>query len=84
MQGLSEIEDEALQFDKPEGRVSEAIAHIEPRSVSSVLAYYDASLPQFGWSRIAPQTFIRQDEKMTLNIEKYEGHDFLKVRIIPR
>ncbi len=84
MQGLSEIEEEGLQFDKPEGRVTEAVALIDSVGAASVLAYYNASLPQFGWARIAENTFVRHDEKLTLNVEANEGHEFLKVRIIPQ
>ena len=74
--GLREVDEAALIFDKPQGRIVEmaAIADNEKGEISraAVEAFYRASLPNLGW-RLRPQkptsnslTFARKGEILRL------------------
>ena len=84
MEGLEELPEQGVHFDKPEGRVVEAVALMDSVAQPAVAAYYLNTLPQFGWSRIADQDYIRQGEKLHLSFEENEGHLFFKILISPR
>lgn len=83
MEGLIELQDHALQFDKPEGRVVEGVALIDGLNEEAVNVYYASTLPQFGWSRIGDNEYIRQGEKLRFDFEKIEEHYFFKIMISP-
>lgn len=50
--GLSEVEGERLVFDKPEGRIVQAVA-TGKRPVEEIAGFYRATLPQLGWQAMA-------------------------------
>ncbi|HBR68322.1 MAG TPA: hypothetical protein DEA55_02985 [Rhodospirillaceae bacterium] len=83
MPGLRELTDYAVMFDKPEGRIIESVAAVDSLTRESIRAYYEASLPQFGWKRIGKDNFARQGEYLRLGFEAVEGQDFLKITIMP-
>jgi hypothetical protein len=84
MQGLDELPEQGVHFDKPDGRVVEAVALMDSLTEQGVSAYYLNALPQFGWARIAENEYRRQGEKLRLSFEENEGHQFLKILISPR
>jgi len=65
MPGLASAESEPLVFDKPGGRIVQAVLSGEvPRQ--AVLAFYDQTLPQLGWRRAADRVFVRDGEELRL------------------
>lgn len=66
MEGLSEIEEEAFVFDKPEGRILEAYA-IGAVTQDAVIAFYRETLPQLGWSAIGPASYVREGEMLVMS-----------------
>ena len=77
MEGLAEVEDARLYFDKPEGR----IIHLEfesERPADQVLIFYGETLSQLGWeleggndaSGETIQTYIRDEEQLVLSVSK--------------
>ncbi|SMH56729.1 hypothetical protein [Azospirillum agricola] len=65
MPGLSAAEAEPLVFDKPGGRIVQAVlSGAVPRN--AVLAFYDQTLPQLGWRRTAERVFVREGEELRL------------------
>jgi len=65
MPGLASAESEPLVFDKPGGRIVQAVLSGEvPRQ--AVLAFYDQTLPQLGWRRTADRVFVREGEELRL------------------
>ncbi len=84
MEGLEELPEQGVHFDKPEGRVVEALALMDSVTEQGVSAYYLNTLPQFGWARIAEREYIRQGEKLRLSFEDNDGHRFLRILISPR
>ncbi len=72
MPGLASAESEPLVFDKPGGRIVQAVLSGEvPRQ--AVLAFYDQTLPQLGWRRTADRVFVREGEELRLEFPKPAG-----------
>ena len=70
MPGLAPAEEAPLVFDKPAGRIAQSVmAGAVDRG--AVLAFYNQTMPQLGWSR-APQrtggsaSFLREGEELRL------------------
>ena len=53
MPGLSEQVDETVVFDKPEGRLVDALA-ISEASPADIIAWYGTALAEAGWSPLGP------------------------------
>jgi hypothetical protein len=83
MDGLTELTDQTIVFDKPEGRIVESVALIDGQAPDSVLQFYDETLPQLGWTRIADLSFRRENEVLKMSVEGNEGKNFLHVNIAP-
>lgn len=83
MYGIVELEEQALNYDSPHGRVTEVYASLEKQGSQEVLSYYGDVLPQFGWVRLAPNQFQREREKMSLIFEGAEGEQILRIQITP-
>ena len=66
MTGLSEVEEEAVVFDKPEGRIVEAYA-IGAVSQDAVIAFYRETLPQLGWAATGPASYVREGEALVMS-----------------
>ena len=71
MQGLSEIKDMSISFDKAEGRIAYATALLEKASKEQVLKFYRQSLPQLGWKAAGINSYTRESEKLKISFEEY-------------
>ncbi len=65
MPGLEPVPETALRFDKPEGRIIQALARGDLTS-GIVRAFYARTLPQLGWRRTGPGRFVRDTERLVL------------------
>ena len=66
MEGLVEDPDAAIIYDKPEGRIVEAIAHGDV-SAQDVRAFYGDTLLQLGWQANGDaMVFTREGEVLTI------------------
>ena len=65
MQGLVEDADSATVFDTAQGRIVEVFASGALKE-GRVLAFYDETLPQLGWQRVASGLFRREGEVLSL------------------
>jgi hypothetical protein len=83
MDGLTELTDQTVVFDKPEGRIIESVALIDGQAPDSVLKFYGETLPQLGWTRAADLSFHRENEVLKMSVEGNEGKNFLRVNISP-
>ena len=83
MHGLTEIQNDTTSYDKPNGRIIDAFATINGVSKRNILAYYRATLPQFGWGIMEDGKFYRENEILELTFEKSENSDILKISIRP-
>jgi len=83
MDGLNEVEDAGVSFDKPSGRIVEAFAHggVAP---AEVRRFYRDTLPQLGWTRLTRDTFAREGEKLTLDYLGRGGDLTVRFTLQPR
>lgn len=84
MPGLTELSDQMVVFDKPEGRIVESLAVAETGSADDIENYYEEVLPQFGWNRIARNSFIRGEERLNLAFETREGRQLVRLTLTPK
>jgi hypothetical protein len=73
MPGLTTSADKGLTFDKPQGRIIE-VSTGGALKRSDVLAFYRASLPPLGWKEVAAQRFVRDGERLSLEIAGNDGN----------
>lgn len=69
MNGLTAVESETLVFDKPAGRIVQAVARGRV-TAGTARAFYAKTLPQLGWRETAPNRFQREDETLLLEYEE--------------
>jgi len=67
MAALSEV-GEGVQFSTSQGRIAEVMTQGRV-SASEVLAFYEGTLPQLGWTRLGRGRFAREEETLELGIE---------------
>ena len=77
MPGLETVPDSGLVFDKPHGRIVQAVVTGRLRR-GAVLAFYAETLPQLGWTARDKQSYRREGE--SLRIEFGGEDDALIVR----
>jgi hypothetical protein len=65
--GLTELTDQAADFETPAGRIIDATAQGEVGS-ATVAAFYDKTLPALGWAREGQGLFVRDHERLTIAI----------------
>ena len=82
MPGLRELPDGGLVFDKPGGRIVETFAEGAMTSVA-VRGFYDETLPQLGWRREGRGTYLREGERLNLELEQNAGSVTVHFRLIP-
>lgn len=71
MPGLTDIPDAGVVFETPAGRIVEAQALTGAKGREAVLDFYDATLPQLGWTKVKRGQYSREGE--TLILEFPEG-----------
>lgn len=84
MQGLRELTDQTVTFDKPQGRIVEAVAQIDSLSEEAVRQYYAQTLPQLGWETLEEQKYVRGNEHLSLTFEQVEDERFLRITLTPK
>lgn len=83
MDGLREVDDAGVSFDKPGGRIVEAFAHGSV-AAGDVRRFYRDTLPQLGWTRVRRDTFAREDERLTLDYLGERGDLTVRFTLQPR
>jgi len=68
MEGLTQVSEDTVLFDTPQGRIVQASANGNLKEVD-VFAFYSTTLPQLGWRRVSKASFLREGEKLVLEIE---------------
>lgn len=79
MAGLAAVQDETMVFDKPAGRIVQAVARGRVDR-TAVRAFYAGTLPQLGWKRVAENRFVREGEVLAL--ELFDGTGQTTVRFV--
>ena len=76
MTGLIQLEDGAVSFDSPSGRIVEAYAERPTLTVEKILTFYSDALPQLGWKKDGKTAknnmlvFTRDGEILKISLEK--------------
>jgi hypothetical protein len=68
MPGLSAVDGAGIVFDTPGGRIIEGYAAGEVTR-NAVRRFYDETLPQLGWKRVASNEFRREGEQLKIEFE---------------
>ena len=82
MPGLTEVEAGGVVFDKPGGRIVEAVAQGRLPS-GKVQAFYADTLPQLGWRATAPGRFVRDGERLAISTAGDNGQLTVRFSIAP-
>ena len=83
MPGLKSLPDSGLVFDKPAGRIVEAFAE-GSMTLQSVRAFYDATLPQLGWRRDGDGAYLREGERLKLDVSQDADVVTVHFRLFPQ
>lgn len=83
MQGLHEVPEMTVIFDKPDGRIIEAAAAIEQLTEREIKAFYASALPQLGWRKSGENAYRRQGEELLLAFESADGARYMRVTVQP-
>jgi len=82
MEALDEM-GEGMQFSTPQGRIAEVTA-VGNATRAAVLDFYAQTLPQLGWARATQTTFAREEEILTLIIDKVETGLRVRFSLAPK
>jgi len=84
MPGLQEMRDQAVLFDKPDGKIASVVAVSKTLKPQDVDQFYRASLPALGWEKKGSHSYVRGAEKLDLRIEENPPYTVLYLGISPR
>lgn len=70
MPGLEELKDQAMLFDKPDGKIASVVAASRALSAADVASFYEATLPQLGWKKTTQNQYVRGDDRLVMEITR--------------
>jgi hypothetical protein len=65
--GLANMPDAGTNFDKPAGRIVVAYATGSPAK-TAIEAFYRRTLPQLGWKELKPGQYVREGERLVIEV----------------
>lgn len=68
MAGLEELKDQAMLFDKPDGRIASVVAASKSLKPGQVTAFYAAALPQLGWKKQTDNQYVRGEDVLYMEV----------------
>lgn len=84
MSGLTEMNEGALSFDKPEGRIMQGAAFMgDSITADAVQTYYMRALPQFGWRKRDAFYYVRGEETLQIHMKESDAGRILEITISP-
>lgn len=84
MDGLIEDPDAAIIYDKPEGRIVEAVAHGDV-TTDEVESFYRTTLVQLGWQATGDNlSFAREGELLIITVDESAGGATVSFSLAPR
>lgn len=84
MPGLVELENEAIIFDKPGGRIAESSAESQTLSVEDINRFYTKTLPHLGWQQVEGNAFVRNDEMLEIDITDETVARHVQITVTPK
>lgn len=87
LNGLDYVPETSVSFDKPDGRIVQAVFYSETVSEKEIEEFYTTVLYQLGWVQQNPFIYVREQEKLTMEIsqgfsEKPQENNGLFVRFL--
>ncbi len=70
MAGLVALPEQAMSYDKPEGRISQSMAYAPNGNWDAITLFYKESLLQMGWKAVAPNKYAREGELLEITHEE--------------
>ena len=83
MEGLQPIEGGMMQFDSPSGRIVESLAYAE-FSMDVIRKFYSETLPALGWTQSKQTYYIRNEERLVLELWVEQGFSMVRFRLTPK
>ena len=88
MDGLTEVPEMALSFDKPNGRIAEAAATSLSLSEDAIINFYKTSLFQMGWQfkeqALNHYIYHRESEELIIYVEKSDSSLLIRFLLQPQ
>lgn len=84
MADMEEITEQSVIFDKAEGRIIQSSAFTQNDSVKAIRSFYEATLPQLGWQKISPDSFVRNEELLHFTINTEGAYRIIHFTVSPR
>ncbi|MGQ0527704.1 MAG: hypothetical protein ACT4OY_06740 [Alphaproteobacteria bacterium] len=81
--GMVELTDQTTVFDKPEGRIVEAVVEMPGSSEDEARRFYADTLPQLGWKKAGEGKFRRDSEQLHISFETLEGRSYARFGLSP-
>lgn len=70
MPGLEELPDQAMLFDKPDGRIASVVAASKTLGEADINRFYDETLQQMGWKKGGKNQYVRGSDRLSMDILK--------------
>jgi hypothetical protein len=83
MPGLTALPESGLVFDKPAGRIVQAFAE-GSMTMQSVMTFYDETLPQLGWQRAGAGDYLREGERLKLDLSQTARGVTVQFQLFPQ
>lgn len=83
MPGMAEFPDQALLFDKPDGRIASVAAGSKGADPVKVRAFYDETLAQMGWRKTAQNQYVRGKDRLDMMVERKAGLTIVRFTLSP-
>ena len=83
MPGMQELVDEAIIFDKPEGRFIKTTAISESHTKSQIIQFYSKALPALGWMKISDLKYKRGTYLLTIAVEQTDNIQIIYFTVEP-
>jgi hypothetical protein len=70
MPGLEELPDQAMLFDKPDGRIASVVAASKALSEADIRRFYGETLSQMGWKKDGQNQYVRGSDRLSMDVIK--------------
>ena len=84
LDGLAELPDQSVVFDKAEGRVVETAVLAPSDSEKRVFEFYGKTLPALGWQMLTHDRFLRNNEQLVVKWEKVSDGALVRFSLSPK
>ena len=70
MPGLEELPDQAMLFDKPDGRIASVVAASKNLTEADIRRFYVDTLAQMGWKKDTENQYVRGTDRLSMDVMK--------------